>query len=103
MKYIITEIGGKQNIIKYQNWYDINYIKRINIQKYITLEKILAIRGIDSVQIGKPFLKNSYISALVLSDNLSKKIKIFKYKPKKHYSKLKGYRNKNTRIFINNL
>ncbi len=99
MKYIIAALSGKQIFLKDQNWYDINYIKN-NYSNFITLERILCVRGEFGIQIGKPFLLNTYISGLIVSNVLGKKIKVFKTKPKKNYSRLKGYRSRYTRIFI---
>lgn len=100
MKYIITAISGKQFIFKKGFWYDIDHITRESNQKFITLEKLLLFRNETKVQIGKPFLTNSLITATIISDISGKKIKVFKTKPKKHYSKTQGYKHKYTRILI---
>jgi large subunit ribosomal protein L21 len=100
MTYIIAAISGAQTILKKNFWYDINHIKRKIGQNLLTLEKILLVRNNSHVQIGQPFLKNCFITGLILCDVFGKKIKILKTKPKKNYTRLKGYKHKYTRIFI---
>jgi len=100
MKYIIAAVSGTQIIIKKNFWYDINHIKRKNNQNFFTLEKILLLKNNSQIQLGRPFIQNCFITGLILSDIFGKKIKILKTKPKKNYTRLKGYKHIYTRIFI---
>ncbi len=100
MKYIIAAISGTQNILKSNNWYDINHIKKKENQSFITLEKILLLKNNFNLQIGRPFLPKCFITCLILSNVFGEKIKILKTKAKKNYTRLKGYKSKFTRIFI---
>ena len=102
MKYIVASISGKQSILKQKKWYDINNIKRKTNDIFLTLEKILLIKNELKIQIGKPFLLNCFISGLIISNIYGKKIKVLKTKPKKNYTRIKGYKPKYTRIFITN-
>ena len=102
MKYIIVQLSGKQFLFEENLWYDINYIKRNKKDFFISLEKLVLYKNNFKFQIGKPFLLNSYISAYIISDILSKKLIVTKLKIKKNYTRMKGHRQKYTRILLYN-
>jgi large subunit ribosomal protein L21 len=102
MKYIIASISGSQFLFKDKNWYDINNIKKKTNNSFLTLERILLLKNGQKMQIGKPFLNQFFITGLIMSNVFGKKIKILKTKPKKNYTRLKGYRPEYTRIYISN-
>ena len=102
MKYIITQAFGKQHIFKPNEYYDINLKYDLNINTYLSLNKILFFKNKLKLQIGHPFLSNSKILIKVLQKIKQPKITILKTKPKKKYTRIKGYKIKFTRIFIIN-
>jgi large subunit ribosomal protein L21 len=103
MKYAIAQTSGKQLLIKPGQWYDIDFIKKGNLGDFIYLNKILLFRDENRIQIGKPFLPNSKISAKIIQQVKGKKITILKTKPKKNYTRTRGHRQLYTRIQIDNL
>jgi large subunit ribosomal protein L21 len=100
MNYAIIQISGKQLIIKQKEWYDINYLKNNKINTYLYLNKILFYKQDNKFQIGNPFLANTFISCKILQVLNGKKITILKTKPKKHYTRIQGYKSLYTRIYI---
>ena len=102
MKYIIAQLSGKQFFFEKNLWYDINFVKREKKDFFISLEKLLLYKKEFKIQIGKPFLLNSSIGAWIISDVLGKKLVIAKVKKKKNYTRIKGYRQKYTRILLYN-
>ena len=66
MKYAIAQTSGKQFLVKPGQWYDIDFIKNGNVGDFIYLNKVLFFRNDNKVQIGKPFLTNSKISAKII-------------------------------------
>ena len=58
----------------------------------------------NQVQIGKPFLEKSQISARILQSEIKgPKITVLKTKPKKKYTRTRGHRQSYTRIFIDQI
>lgn len=98
MKYVIVQILGKQILLKYGEWYDINFVKKSSIGDFILLNKILLFYHVNRIQVGAPFLLKSKILAKILQQVKSPKITILKTKPKKHYTRTKGHRQWYTRI-----
>ena len=103
MKYAIAQTSGKQFLLKPGEWYDIDYVKNSKTGDFLYLNKILFFRKENQVQLGKPFLENSRISAKVIQQIKGKKITVLKTKPKKKYTRTKGHRQLYTRIQIDNI
>lgn len=70
-----------------------------NIGETIDFNKILMIKD-QSTHIGKPYLINYLIRAVIISQKKNKKINIIKFKRRKHYKKQQGHRQKFTEIKI---
>jgi len=102
MKYAISQISGKQLIIKPNQWYDIDFLKNTNKGDILFLKKILFLRTEKYVQVGHPFLVLSQIPALIINHVAPKKIMVIKTKPKKKYTRIRGHKQKYTRIKILN-
>jgi len=103
MKYAIAQTSGKQFLLKPGQWYDVDFIKNGNLGDFIYINKILFYRNKNQVQIGKPFLGQSQISAKIIQQIKGKKITVLKTKPKKKYTRTRGHRQPYTRIQIDNL
>jgi large subunit ribosomal protein L21 len=103
MKYAIAQTSGKQFLVKPGQWYDIDFIKNGNVGDFIYLNKVLFFRNDNKVQIGKPFLTNSKISAKIIQQVKGPKITVLKTKPKKRYTRKKGHRQSYTRVQIDGL
>jgi len=103
MKYAIAQTSGKQFLVKPGEWYDIDYIRNGEVGDYIYLNKILFFRNENKIQIGKPFLTESKISAKIIQHVKGKKITVLKTKPKKRYTRTRGHRQPYTRVQIDTL
>nr|YP_009313206.1 Ribosomal protein L21 [Dichotomaria marginata]SCW21460.1 Ribosomal protein L21 [Dichotomaria marginata] len=102
MSYAIIEISGKQIWIQPGRFYDINKIKA-SPGEHIKLEKILFIKNNDKLEVGQPCLNNAYIIGKVLKHLKSRKITIFKMKPKKNMRSKNGHRQSMSRILIESM
>jgi ribosomal protein L21 len=100
MKYIITQIAGKQYLFKKNENYYIILITNLKINQYIILKKILLLRKNLKLQLGYPFLYKSKILCKILQKLKKKKLTILKTKPKKKYIKIKSIRPIYTKINI---
>ncbi len=102
MNYIIIFINGRQEIATLNKYLDLSLSSNINIKKNICFNKIILICKKNKLLIGKPYLKNYYIIAKIILKYKSKKMLILRNKPKKNYSKRKGYRTIFYRSYIYN-
>jgi large subunit ribosomal protein L21 len=100
MKYAIAQTSGKQFLLKPGEWYDMDYIKTGLEGDLIYLNKILLLKKINSLQIGKPFLLKSQIVAKIIQQVKGPKITVLKTKPKKKYTRTRGHRQSYTRVQI---
>ena len=91
----IFQTGGKQYYVA-EN--DRVYIEKLDAEagSKVTFESVLFVNG----KAGNPFVKGASIEAEVIKNGRAKKIKVFKYRPKKKYRKTQGHRQPYTLIEI---
>lgn len=99
MIYAIIELGGKQLWVESGKFYDVNKLDALPGQK-ICLNRILFLKKHDNIIIGNPCVKNCTITAKILRHFKSKKVQVFKMKPKKNMRTKRGYRQDVTRLLI---
>lgn len=99
MSYAIVATGGKQLKVAVG---DSIKVEKLNVEigKEVTLDKILLISDEKEPKIGKPYVVNAKVIAEVVDQDKSKKIRVFKYKKRKKYRKLKGHRQAYTELKI---
>ncbi len=97
--YAIIETGGKQYKVTEG---DTLFIEKLDKEANdaITFDKVLAILDGDKATIGTPVVAGASVGATVLKNGRGKKIRIFKYNPKKGYRKRQGHRQPYTKIQI---
>ncbi|WJY28187.1 MULTISPECIES: 50S ribosomal protein L21 [Sporosarcina] len=96
--YAIIETGGKQ--IKVEQGQEIFIEKLVgDADEAITFDKVLFVGG-DDVKVGAPFVEGATVSAKIVKQGKGKKITVFKYKPKKNYSRKQGHRQPYTKVVI---
>lgn len=98
MKYTIIQTSGKQFFLSTDRWYDLDLIKKAKLGTVITLNKILLFKKALKIQLGKPFLSKSILSAKILQDVKGPKFIVLKTKPKKNYTRVRGHRQKYSRV-----
>lgn len=94
MKAVI-ETGGKQYYVEEGS---VIYVEKIDAEtgKEVKFDRVLMANGNP----GRPYLSNVEVIGEVLKHGKSKKIKVFKYNPKKNYHKTQGHRQPYTKIEI---
>lgn len=99
--YAIIETGGKQ--LKVTKG-DTIFVEKLDVEEGSTFEftDVVALGG-DKVKLGKPFVKGAKVVAKVEKQGRSKKIVVFKYKPKKNYRKKQGHRQSYTKLVIEDI
>ncbi len=97
--YAIIETGGKQ--------YRVEEGKTIRVEKLpagkgeaVTFDRVLLCKNGDEVQVGNPYLDNCKVEGKLLNNGRGRKITVYKYKPKKNYSRKKGHRQPYSEVMI---
>jgi large subunit ribosomal protein L21 len=69
----------------------------------VTFDEVLAVRDGEEFKIGAPTLAGAKVTGLVQVQGRGKKIIVFKYKPKKHYKKIRGHRQDYTEVRVTSI
>ena len=102
MKYAIVEISGRQFWIETGKYYDFNRIPP-ELDKQITLNRVLLLNDEGNILIGKPYLESVKIKGKVLEHLRDKKTIVYKMRPKKKTRKKQGHRQELTRVLIEDI
>lgn len=89
--YAVIQTGGKQ--------YRVSEGDTVKVEKLtaeagasIDLNQVLMVADGDDVKVGKPYLDGVKVTATVESHGRAKKVKIVKFRRRKHYLKRQGHR-----------
>lgn len=99
MKYAICQISGRQYKVSEGEEIDIEKIEGKKDDKLKTNEVLLLIDG-DDVLIGQPHIKDASVSYQIVGQFKGEKIRVAKFKAKSRYRKVRGHRQKLTKIKI---
>ena len=89
MSYAIIEASGKQFWVEPGKFYDLNHLDLQTGDK-ISLVRVLLVNNNGNVSVGQPCLENASVEATVLGHINSKKITVYKMRPKKKTRKKQG-------------
>ena len=97
--YAVFKTGGKQYRASTG---DVIKVEKIEAEKGATIEldQVLMVGEGEDVKIGTPFLDGGKVTATVVEHGRRKKIKIIKFKRRKHHMKRMGHRQYFTQIEI---
>ena len=100
--YAIIETGGKQYRVKEG---DTLLVEKLEAEQgdIITIEDVLAVSKDGKLTVGSPIVDGAKVEAKVVEQGKSKKVIIFKYKPKKDYRKKRGHRQPYTKLVIDKI
>jgi len=94
----IIKTGGKQYIVQPGDKLKVEKLEAKEGDKFTFTEVLLVEKG-DKVEIGAPMLK-AEVEAKIVSHGKADKVIVFKYKPKKRYSRKIGHRQPYTEVEI---
>ena len=99
MTHAIIETGGKQYRVKEG---DVVFIEKLPTEadEKVTFTNVLAVLDGDAAKIGAPYIKGASVDASVVKNGKSKKIIVYKMRPKKGYRRKQGHRQPYTKVQI---
>ncbi len=99
--YAVIQTGSKQYRVQPD---DIINVERLDARAGDTVEfeSVLAVRD-DELKVGTPTVEGAKVIGTVIANERGPKIRVFKYKPKKHYKRTKGHRQSLSRVRIDEI
>ena len=95
----IIVTGGKQYKVSEG---DVLFIEKLEAEagQSVVFDQVLAVLDGDKATFGAPTVEGASVDATVVKTGKGKKIRIFKYTPKKGYRKRQGHRQPYTKVQI---
>jgi large subunit ribosomal protein L21 len=100
--YAIFETGGHQFVAQQD---DVIRLPKMEVEPghSVQFDQVLAVRDGEDFKVGAPYLESAQVEAVVVEQGRGPRIIVFKYKPKKHYKKIRGHRQDYTAVKITNI
>ena len=101
MQAIIVTGGKQYNVVEG----DVLFIEKLDVEagEAVVFDQVLAIVDGENTKFGTPVVEGAKVEATVVKNGKGKKIRIFKYNPKKGYHKRQGHRQPYTKVEINKI
>lgn len=100
MQHAVIKTGGKQYLVAPGQKLK---IEKLNVPEggVVSFDEVLLILGDNEVaSIGTPTVKDAKVEARILKQARSKKVIVFKYRPKARHRKKQGHRQRFTEVEI---
>jgi large subunit ribosomal protein L21 len=97
--YAVIQTGGKQYRVEKGTNLKIEKLE-LGTGDSIEFDKVLMIESDGNVQVGLPFIEGGKVTATVLSQGRHKKVRIIKFRRRKHHMKQMGHRQYYTEVQI---
>ena len=102
MKYAVIRTGGKQYRVSEG---DVVKVEKLpgDVGEKITLADVLFVGGNGEVKIGSPLVSNATVTGEIVGQIRAKKVRVFKKKRRKSYSRQQGHRQYQTALKITSI
>ncbi len=97
--YAIIETGGKQYRVQEQVVVDVESLPA-GADEQVTIERVLMVADDGAVRVGTPLVEGARVICRVLAHGRGPRVRVFKYKPKVNYRRLRGHRQRVTRLLV---
>jgi large subunit ribosomal protein L21 len=101
--YAIVRAGGKQYRVQQG---DTIYVERLSapVGETVRLGEVLMVAGGDGdARVGTPLLGQAAVVGTVVDQGRDQKVRVFKYKKRKHYKRTRGHRQSYTALRIDSI
>ena len=97
--YAIIKTGGKQYRVQKG---DVVRIERLEeaVGATVTLDEVLFLGGEGEPRVGSPRIEGASVVGTVVEQDRDAKVRVFKYKKRKHYRRTRGHRQSYTAVRI---
>ncbi len=81
---------------------DVIFVEKLDVEagEAVKFDRVLAVIDEDKAVFGTPVVENAVVSGNVVKNGKSKKIRVYKMKPKKGYRRTQGHRQPYTKVEI---
>ncbi|MAX85557.1 MULTISPECIES: 50S ribosomal protein L21 [Thalassolituus] len=100
--YAVVVTGGKQYRVEEGQTLKVEKLE-VATGENVELEKVLLIGNGDDVKIGAPVVEGAKVTAEIVNHGRHKKVKIMKFKRRKHHMKQMGHRQWFTELKITSI
>ncbi len=97
--YAVFKSGGKQHRVEEGQIIKLEKLL-VDVDATVEFDEILMVANGDDIKVGAPVVQGAKISATVVEQGRHKKIKIIKFRRRKHYDKQAGHRQYYTAVKI---
>ena len=97
--YAVIQTGGKQYRVKQGLTLKVEKLDAAEGDS-VELDKVLMLANGDDVKVGTPYIDGGKVTATVKAHGRGKKVKIIKFKRRKHHMKRQGHRQAYTELEI---
>jgi large subunit ribosomal protein L21 len=101
--YAIVRAGGKQYRVQQG---DTIYVERLAapVGETVRLGEVLLVAGGDGdAKVGSPLISQAAVVGTVVDQGRDKKVRVFKFKKRKHYRRTRGHRQSYTALRIDSI
>jgi len=89
--YAVIQTGGKQYRVAQGDTLKVEKIAA-EAGAVVELDKVLMVADGEDIKVGKPYLNGGRVTATIKSHGRGKKVKIIKFRRRKHHLKHQGHR-----------
>lgn len=100
--YAIVETGGKQYQVEEGRYLDVELLEGEKDSKVVFDKVVMVVNGKKS-KVGQPYVAGASAEGTIVLHDKSKKVIVFKQRPKKGYRKKQGHRQGFTRVMISKI
>lgn len=96
--YAIINAGGKQYKVEEGRYVDMELQGEVNSK--VTFDEVVMLVNGKKSKVGSPFVKNAAVEGTVQLNGRTKKVLVYKQRPKKGYRVKQGHRQDFSRVMI---
>lgn len=100
--YAIVETGGKQYQVEEGRYVDVELLEGEKDSKIVFDKIVMVVNGKKS-KVGQPYVTGASAEGKIVLHGKSKKVIVYKQRPKKGYRKKQGHRQGYTRVMISKI